>query len=451
GGVIFAFALCRAIAETGGYSWRKEAVPGSVQGKYSALSNMLMTLGSILVTAAASYVIGWGAGLGRFMLLISIGIGFGFVSIWSYTHVPGSGPVARRRSGSSHLQGMQQALKDRDFVFFLSALGLATLGGTAVISFIPLFMKQQVGLDDSQVVLLSIGTYTGALLPSYLWGWAADRYGSKPGMQFSLDLMLLLPIAWFLIPRHCSLCMPLAMLIAAPLLAGQLLELAQGFEADFVIFELDLYSPLFMLSLILLTAGVIAVSKLHSSEATPFKKFAGLFVQGNPLRALESVILYNFAGDEVTRMTTTERMGDAKNPLSSRELIEALKDPSFNVRYEAVHSIGRMPPEPELVEALLEMLAESPSELTFAVARSLGRLGDPRAIPSLRKLLFSGYHLLEASSARALAMLADVDSILHILDKFRQESHNGLRVTYASALGILDIIGNRAPCHSERA
>ena len=92
-----------------------------------------------------------------------------------------------------------------------------------------------------------------------------------------------------------------------PLLAGQLLELSQGIEAEFVIFTLDAYTPLFALSLILLTAGVIAVSKLHSSEATPFRKFAGLFVQGNPLRALESVILYNFAGDEITRMATTER------------------------------------------------------------------------------------------------------------------------------------------------
>ncbi|MBE7473741.1 MAG: hypothetical protein DPW09_09615 [Anaerolineae bacterium] len=482
GGVIFAFATCRAIAETGGYPWRKEAVPGSIQGKYSALSNMYMTFSSIVVTAGASYVIGWGTGLGRFMLLIVIGIGFGFISIWCYTHVPGDSPLPFTPSHSSHLKGMQQALKDRDFVFFLSALGLATIGGTAVISFIPLFMKAQVGLNDSQVVLLSIGTYTGALLPSYLWGWAADRYGSKPVMLFSLNLMVLLPLAWFLMPRHNFLSMPLAMLIAfvagvstlawqiswtrylfvnampvehrsaytaiyyawfglvsgcAPLLAGQLLELAAGFETEFFLFKLDAYTPLFSLSLILLAASVIVVSKLQSSEATPFRKFAGLFVQGNPLRALESVILYNFAGDEITRMATTARMGDAKNPLSSRELIEALKDPSFNVRYEAVHSIGRMPAEPELVDALMAMLAEGPTELTFAVIRSLGRLGDRRAVEPLRQLLLSGYHLLQASSARALAMLGDVDSIPLILDKFRQEPHNGLRVTYASALGIL--------------
>lgn len=481
-GVIFAFSLCRAIAETGGYPWRKEAIPSFIQGKFSALSNMSQTIGSILVTAGASYVIGWGAGLDRFMLLIAIGIGFGAMSVWAYTQAPGGDPVPRSRTGSGHLKGMQLALKDRDFLFFLSALGLATIGGTSVTSFIPLFMKEQVGLNDSQVVLLSIGTYAGALLPSYLWGWAADRYGSKPVMLFSLDLMLLLPAAWFLMPRHNPLSTPLALLIAfvmgagslawqiswtrflfvnamptehksaytavyyawfgfvsgcAPLLAGQLLEMSKHLKAEVVIFHLDPYTPLFTLSFVFLAVSVVAVSKLRSSEATPFRRFAGLFWRGNPIRALESVILYNFAGDESTRITTTELMGDAKNPLSVRELIEALRDPSFNVRYEAVHSIGRMPPEPELVDALIATLEEGPSELTFAVIRSLGRLGDPRAIPSLRQQLFSGYYLLETSGARALAMLGDVESIPPILDKFRDAPHNGLKVTYASALGKL--------------
>jgi HEAT repeat protein len=130
-------------------------------------------------------------------------------------------------------------------------------------------------------------------------------------------------------------------------------------------------------------------------------------------------------------------MGDAGSPLSNNELIEALSDASFNVRYQAVNSIGRMPPDPELVDALLKMLEEEPSELSFVITRSLGRLGDKRAIPALRKLLFSGYHLLEANSARALAMLGDTDSIPHLLEKFDQEPSPTLRVAYATALGKL--------------
>jgi hypothetical protein len=418
------------------------------------------------------------------MILMAMGIGFGLLSVWAYTQAPGEAPVLANSAPTGHLKGMQQALCDRNFLFFLAALGLATIGGTSVISFVPLFMKEQVGLNDSQIVLQSIGTYVGALLSSYLWGWAADRYGSKPVMQFSLDLMLLLPLAWFLMPRHSPMSAALGMLVAfiagmgtlawqiswmrylfvnampaekkspymavyyawfgfvsgcAPLLAGQFLELSQGIKADFLIFTLDSYTPLFGFSALFLAAGILIVSKMHSDEATPFKKFAALFLRGNPIRALESLIQYNFAGDEISRMATTERMGDAKNPLSTHELIEALRDPSFNVRYEAIHSIGRMPPEPELVDALIATLAEGESELSFAITRSLGRLGDRRAIAPLRKLLFSGYHLLEANSARALAMLDDVDSAPHFLDRFRAEPSLVLQIAYASALGKLRV------------
>jgi MFS-type transporter involved in bile tolerance (Atg22 family)/HEAT repeat protein len=479
-GVLLAFAICRAIAETGGYPWKKEAVPDAMRGKFTAINNMLSTVAGIAVTGGASYVIGTGSGLNRFMILIAAGIVIGFISVWCYSRVPDASLISNSEHDTGHLKGMNQALHDREFMFFLGALGLASIGGTAVISFIPLFMKEQVGLSESNVVLLSIGTYAGALLSSYLWGWMADRYGSKPIMQSSLLIMLLLPLAWFLMPRHQEVSPTVAMAIAfvagvatlawqiswmrylfvnampvenrsaytaiyyawfglvsglGPLLAGQLLDLTHDLQAQFWLFTVDPYTPLFGLSALLLGGGIIAVTQLHSAEATPFRRFAGMFVRGNPIRALESMIHYNLSGDEMTRVFTTERMGDAKNLLSSNELIEALSDPSFNVRYEAIRSIGRMPPEPKLVDALLDILNQEHSELSFVVIGSLGRLGDPRAIEPLRRLLFSGYHMLEANSARSLAMLNDVESAPTFLEKFRAETNQVLRIAYISALG----------------
>ncbi|MBN1994019.1 MAG: MFS transporter [Anaerolineae bacterium] len=481
--VIFVgFALCRAFAENGSYPWKKEVVPDSIRGKFAAISSMSTTIASIIVTTAASFVVDAGAGLNRFMFLIAAGISLGLVGVWAYSRVPAETPEQRRRPDTGHLKGMWQALHDRDFIFFLGALGLATIGGSSIMSFIPLYMKEQIGLSEGNVVLLSIGTYTGALVSSYLWGWAADRYGSQPVMQSSLYLMLLLPIAWFLLPRHNNMSTALAMGIAflagiatlawqiswmrylfinampaekrssytalyyawygvvsgfGPLLAGQILNLSQNISAGFFIFTLDPYTPLFILSLTLLGVSIGLVSRLRGEDATPFRRFAGMFVRGNPVRALESLIQYNFSGDEMTRLTITERMGDAQSLLSTNELIEALSDPSFNVRYQAIHSIGRMPPDPALVDALLSLLDEEPSELSFVVTRSLGRLEDKRAVEPLRKLLFSGYHLLEANSARALGMLGDTDSIPHLLEKFRNEPSLVLRVAYATALGKL--------------
>lgn len=482
--ILFCFALVRAVGETAGFPWRKEVVPDSIRGKFSAINSMTTTAASILVTAGAGYLIDVGTGLGRFMVLIAIGVGLGLVSIWTFSHIPGGAPVPGDEAGAGDLAEMGRTLRDREFVIFLLALGLVEMGGTAIIAFIPLFMKSQVGLSEGLVVLLSVGTYAGSLLSSFLWGWTADRYGSKPIMQSSQALMLFLPLAWFMMPRASQWSAPLAIGIAfgagvatlawqiswarylyvnatpaekktpymavffawyglvsglGPLLAGQVLEASQNLGGRFFIFSLDPYTPLFILSFILLTAGFLTVSRLRSDEATPFRRFTGMFLRGNMIRAIESLIQYNFAGDELSRIATTERMGDAKSPLSTQELVEALNDPSFNVRYEAIHSIGRMPPEPELVEALLALLEEPASELSFVVTRSLGRLGDPRAIPPLRRLLFSGYHLIEANSARALAMLGDGESAPLILEKFRAEPNKVLRIAYASALGTLRV------------
>ena len=301
-------------------------------------------------------------------------------------------------------------------------------------------------------------------------------------MQFSLCFMIVLPAAWFFMPKHSPLSLPLGLTIAlvagvatlawqiswlrylyvnavpprreapylavyyawfgfasgfGPLLAGQMIALSRRLAVTVGPLSLDPYTPLFGLSVILLIAAVFTVAKLPSADATTFRRLAGMFLRGNPIRALNSLIQYNFSGSEMTRVTTTERMGDAQNLLSTQELIEALNDPSFNVRYEAIHSIGRLPPEPELVEALLAALQAGQSELSFVIIQALGRLGDRQAIQPLRELLDTDYHLLAAHSARALARLGDTASIPRLLAKFRSESNDILRIAYISALGSL--------------
>lgn len=484
--VIGAFALCRAIAETGSNPWMKEAIPNSIRGKFAAIDSMVMTVAGIGVTLVAGYIIDSQTGLGRFMSLLAAGIIFGLLGVAAYAQVPGEPARSRQMVDGGyfrdHLAGMKTAVRDRRFTQFLIALGLASVGGTAVISFIPLFMKERIGLSEGVIVLLSIGTYVGSLLTSYLWGWATDRYGSKPVMQSSLVLMMLLPAAWFLLPRHADVSAPLAMFIAflvgvatlawqiswarylyvnaipdtnkgsytavyyawyslmngiGPLFAGLLLSLGKGIDTHWLLFTIDAYTSLFFLSIIFLVLAVVTVARLPEENETTLRRFAGMFLRLNSVRSLGLLIQYYFAGDEQARMTATERMGETKNPLGSQELLEALADPSFNVRFEAIQAIGRMPTQPELVNALLDVLDKPASELSMAAARALGRLGDKRAIPPLRQSLVSGYWFLEANSARALAMLGDTESIPLLLQKLREAPNERFKLAFVSALGKL--------------
>jgi len=482
-GVILVFSICRAIAETGGYPWRKEVVPDAMRGKFSAVNSISTTIAGIIVTVAAGYIIDLYTGLGRFMFLIGVGVTVGLLSAGAYARVPGEGPRAKTGAEAGHLKGMKQALRDKNFMLFLLSLGLGAIDGI-VISFIPLYMKQQIGLTEGIIVLLSIGTYIGSLLTSYLWGWTADRYGSKPVMQSSLYIMLVLPFAWFLLPRNSEASAPLAMAIAflvgvatlawqiswtrylfvnatpgdnkapymavfyawlglvsglGPLLAGQILNLAQNINAQIWLFTFDPFTPLFIIGGVMLVAGSRVVARLETDQETTFRRFAGMFLRGNPIRALTNLIQYNLAGDEMTRIVTTERLADTHSLLSTNELIEALSDPSFNVRYEAIHAIGRMPSEPVLIDALVAVLQDGESELGMAASRSLGKMADKRAIEPLRQALHSEYRLVQANSARALAMLEDEESIPIFLERFKTETNPTIRMGYVSALGRLRV------------
>jgi HEAT repeat protein/Na+/melibiose symporter-like transporter len=483
-GVVFFFAICRAIAETAIYPWQQEFIPDYIRGKFGAVNNIICTLFTITAMFAASYVIGHYSGLGRFMAVIAAAFIAGAVSVWCFSFIPGGAPLQGSEAESANLRGMLECFKDRNFKRFMIGLALVSLGVVPLFSFIPLFMKEQVGLTSGNVVILDIATSIGSLISCYLWGWASDRYGSKPIMLSGLTLMIVLPFCWFFIPRHSDWSGTLAFVIAffagvgnmgwgtgfgrylfvsavpmekrtaymavfyawagliggiGPLLAGRLLDLCQSFKGNFQVFTFDSYTPLFAISFLLLFTGLLLMNRIRADGAMPVRKFIGMFLQGNPFVALESLVRYGRARDEADRISMTERMGDAKNPLSSNELIEALGDPSFNVRFEAIISISRLPPDSKLIDALLVVLVGNEPDLSIAAAWALGKFGDPSAILPLRETLLSEFQLLHAHSARALARLGDVQSVPFFIERFRNEPNDKLRLAYAAALGTLQV------------
>ena len=475
------FALFRAIGETGFYSWWQEIVPPAMRGQYSAVSVIVTTLGGCGAIGVASYVIGRGTGLDRFLILMGIGVIFGLISVGCALPVPGG--AQRSGSNTAHFRQMREVLADRNFVRYLGGIGLTSMG-MLLFAFVPLFMKEQVGLRDSRIVLLQIGSYAGGLLSSYLWGWTADRYGSKPVMLSTLYGMVAMPVCWALMPQHSDWSNLIAMAIAflggivsigwvisnsrmlfvrmfpsekkteytaiyyawiglvggfGPLMAGQALDLLQELEGRFWIFNLNAYTPLFAMSVLLLLAGRTVLAKIHADGAMEAGKLVGMFLRGNPFLAVRSLVQYRLAQDERSRVVTTERLGTARSPLNVDELLEALADPSFNVRYEAIISIARTRPDKRLVDALLHVLGGKVPDLSPAAAWALGRIGDPSAMPLLREALGSDYPLLRAYSARSLAQLRDTNSVPLLVEHFRAETNDGLRMAYASALGVLQV------------
>jgi MFS family permease len=482
--IVGGFAICRSIAETAMFPWAQEFIPNNIRGRYSAINDIMARLTGIAALGVGSYVLGLSASLDRFMLLFAIGIIFGGVSVWASSHIPGGTKPQETNAPKISHRHLARVLRDRNFLLYMAALGLLIIGSTPMGSFLPLFMEQQVGLSDSNIVLLQIATLIGGLSSTYLVGWAADRYGSKPVMLSGLYIKILLPLTWMLMPRHSDLSLILALVIAfvngaadiawaigsgrllyvrvvpsdksaeymavyyalvgligglSQVIGGRVLDFTQGLSGQFLIFSIDPFFPLFVFGIVLTIISVVLFTRVKADSPVSLSEFAGLFIHGNPVLALESVFRYYRARDERQTIAMTERMGQTKSRITVDELLEALKDPRFNVRFEAIISIARTDHDPKLIKALCQIVDGTELSLSVVAAWALGRIGagDEQALTSLRHGLDSQYRSIQAHCARALGTLRDTSIAPMLLERLKAETDKGLRIAYSSALGNL--------------
>jgi len=480
--VIFFFTIARAVAITAEHPWKQEYIPNHVRGKLAATSQLFSKIASLLAAGVAGWILGTTPGLDRFMILFAIGVPFGLAAAWGTSFLPGGAPVEKAEDQGRTAQATE-ALRDRKFVLYIIGASLISLASGPLTSFLPLFMQEQVGLSSGNVVLLQTGSTIGGLASSFLWGWAADRYGSKPVMLSGVFLKALLPISWLLMPRESAWSVYVALAIAfvqglagmgwsigagrllyvsvvprdkrtgylplrfawlgvvggfGKLLSGRLLDVTANISGQFLFLTLDPYTILFVVSLIFTATSGILLRRIQTREAVSTADFARLFLRGNPLQALTSLVKFHRAKGERATISTTEDLGQARSPLTVEELLEALDDPRFYVRFEAIVSIARTKPDERLIAALSDILTGDEPALSVIAAWALGRIGEEQALEPLREGLDARYRSIQAHSARSLGSLGDETVVSTLIDRLENESDRGLKLAYASALGKLE-------------
>ena len=482
--VITAFSLCRSTAFLAFATWVQEFVPNPVRGKFSAAQNIVFVLMASSALAAAGGFLGQDPPISRFSVLFAIGFCCGLLSVVLYGQVPGGASTRGDHTQRADWASMVRVLKDRQFLMFLAGGALVILGWLPLSmgSFLPLFLKEQVDFDPRQVLYYNAAFLGSGVISCTLWGWAADRYGGKPVLLTSLGVLCFYPVALWVMPRDSSSSFAVAMVIAAvtglavpgwsvgysrllyvklirpirrsayiavhhawmglisglvPLLAGLILHWTASLDGSLGFLVIDPYTPLMWSGPLLMGGAMFVIGLLASDGRMPVVRFAGMFIQGNALAAMQGLVAYRRGGLEGKRVSTIERLGQARSPLNIQELAASLNDPSFNVRFEAVISIARTRPNPMLTKALIEVLKGAEPDMRITAAWALGRMGDQRAAEPLREAMDSRYPLLRARAARALGTLGDTDSAAMLLERFGNEPDHGVKLAYGSALGAI--------------
>jgi predicted MFS family arabinose efflux permease len=309
-GLMVLFALLRAVAETAWVPWAQEIVPAAVRGRVHGINNVVGLLCNSTALLCASWILGRGTGLDRFLYLIAAGVGFGVLCVLFGAAVPGGGRGHLRET--AHWPAVRAALGDARFRLYLSYTALTLVTMQAFASFVPLFMKEQIGLPGSRIVLLDVAAAIVGVLSSYGWGVWSDRAGSRP-LSTIVGLMACLPLLWVLLPRHDDLSFTVAVAVAClaggvftgwwvsdhrlfyveivpperrteytaiyyawiglvggcgPLLAGPALDAAHGLRFDLGPIHGDGYTPFFATSALLLLVGRWLLQRLRRRTRT---------------------------------------------------------------------------------------------------------------------------------------------------------------------------------------
>jgi hypothetical protein len=220
-------------------------------------------------------------------------------------------------------------------------------------------------------------------------------------------------------------------------LGGWLVDVAADLSGQWWMLHFDPYTLLFLAGILFPLFSVLLFSGVKADSTVSTRQFAGMFVRGNPFYALGSLVRYRRARDEREMIEGTQRLGSTRSPLTVEELIEALHDPRFGVRFEAVVAMARHGEDPQLTAALIEVLEGNEPSLSTMAAWALGRLEDEHALEALRRGMDARYRSVQAHCIRSLGSLGDRTMLPVMLERLEMEQDVGVQLALASALGKL--------------
>lgn len=375
-----------------------------------------------------------------------------------------------------------EPLRDRNFVGFSLAIGLAIFSINVFSPFSAPFITSQVIHAPNTwlgiMFVMSQLAWVGVIGP---WGIVMDRFGRKPvvilGALSSLSWIgyffltrgnyayilpviaitggLLAPCFWEGVNQMMLTLTPVTNRISyvswytvivgvvsagGAYLGGRLDDLLAPIDIPFI-GPLHLHSIhlVLVVSLVLVGISVLVLTRVKEGSERPVSFVVGRLARPGVVRTFVNLHVIGSTSHSSKVARALRSIEGSESDIAVEEVVSRLDDPDGEVRIEATRALGRIG-APEVVEVLIERLGDPTSTIRVEAARALGRIGDPRAIPALLRGLDEPSEEVAGACLEALGVIGGSASASALLSFFKRSSSARLFASSAEAASRLGLI-----------
>ncbi|HNY17287.1 MAG TPA: MFS transporter [Treponemataceae bacterium] len=413
-----------------------------------------------------------------FGVIISVGAVAGLLDILSQMVTPEVLPDQRHEFNSALAF---EPLKNRDFVRYAVAIGLATFSMNLVSPFQSPYVvsPERIGAPNTWLGIMQLISQALWVLVAPFWGTVMDRWGRKP----VVILGTLLVVGWigylFLTPGNYFIVLPLIsatcgilspafwegsnqmMLSLAPVknrvsyvawylaivglvsapgsLAGGLLSDAlKGFSLQAGPFAFSNFHVVQLLSIVLCSLCAFLISRVREGSERPFGFVVSQITNPQIIRTYQNLDSLGRSPSALSNAEILRKFGSGSGELPIHDIIERLDDPDSAVQEEAARALGRIH-SCQAVDALILRLLDHDSDIRVLSARSLGKIGDRKAVGALVGCLWESDGELQKACLEALADIGDEESIKQVMTFLRESQTDHMRQISSAAAARLGI------------
>lgn len=363
-------------------------------------------------------------------------------------------PVIENTSFKENFLALKIPLQDINFRKILTYSAVLTAGLSLGGNLFYAFALRSLEMPFTILQLTIVTEALGNILSAKFWGYLSDKYGNKPVLAVLGVGLFISPMMWLIcFPGHyisnaviliigfifsgaiwggtmiCHLNLLLAtgkpeqrsQTIAlglaiqsivgaiAPTLGGLfMVQLKEFFTVDIA------YKLIFIIAMFLRLSSVYFLKRFHEEKSVSIQTVMEQLRSFSP-KGIFAFKQLSSSKNIQKRSEAIADVGSSHLTLVTEEVIQALHDPSPEVRLEATRTLGQIGNK-ESAFALVDQLEEHADFVEEETLEALGSLKDPDTIPYIAKYLLHSRSSLRRGAAIALGSIGNQKAVPYLIE-----------------------------------